>query len=1371
MKKINRLLAFLLAFTVVITTFSSDYATAHVYATEEETLQNADDTIKTADWEAVDGEKASATNVSVEGSTEESVEASTEGTTTEVEGTAKPEGDGVVTGENNDAATAGTVGEVTNPETVVATEDGEVKESDDNDKFDSEAKELKETVDGIDIFVSADAGVLPTDAELRVAKVDSDDEEKIQNLIDDATGEDVTVEETISFDINIYSKSEGDPENNNYVQPKGDVEVRFESVEAAESEDVALSVYHVNDDIDEAVPMSDEVTGDKTEVAIETSHFSIYTVTIINKDREITIYQADTNFNVISWDDKTASISDGETAENIGKMLGIPGGYSSFAGLYAKFGRDVYEISSFKIVDGRRKFYTTDNRIGNVHDYYIYAIYLPENTTSHHIDLGLTGEEFSKYYDEKTKKPIADVYVYIDGTEHKMTVDREVYKDRYEGKDYFEFRYSSKSPISVNSDISFKVVLGNTTYTMTGLTTDDNKNAYERCYKAHWKEQTTFGFDYISDLKEFEVTSKVTYHSNGRHTKADGTELTNEIDNVKVKEKYTVLSYTDALDQEVSAEFLGWYTAPVVPKNGTLISVGSKVDVPKAGLDLYAVWQKYNVTFKDYLDKKVEYTNYNKVVFAGDKVADPGKLTTTKTINNVKYKFDNWYLVGTDGKLSSTPFDFANTAITKDTTIYANWVPDTYKVAVYVTDGNPQSTLDSDVAKKLNLGYVQGDHYYPVGVIELPADIFAGHHDRYIRTENDLKTVLAAIKNIDVSDGVLKRNNNNTVAKNLDKVLLDTNNGNGYGPGQYKTALFNWDGPEYDGDGSIVNPDDPNGRFQYHLDLRFDTDFVEYYRVFFKDGQYQRVDTQPVYKEAFLKGSQKTVTTKDFEDVEGYQSNGLYLNQFCWNNTRVFKNQNIYSNKVYVKYTNTETEKNYTVNFFYQKADGRYDYFHPNKTKTYTVSVPVDSRKFVKVSAHSVLAEDTSKDFAFETDETAHITTFSKTFTDASGVVYTEDKNNSEYWYEYNLRNNNEIATLNVYFKRVVPSNYKIVIKASVDGKDRDTTLVYNGKPQHANMAVSVTAEKIGGSSDNHHGFFDWLLSSFTLGVLHVSAAETNVPDETLDLGRINVTVSGLRAYDSDDQINVGDYPFYLDQSKMKVTTKVGDQEVDITKAITIEVVTPEIAETEENTVRANATTDPVIGYLHITPAHVTVTASTGLSKTAGSSDPTFTATVTVDEENITEEERTAITEEANNSVVHGVARQTGESTGNYVVKLYGPKDKEYTERTDEAEVQGNFIATYVPGVFTINSAPSNREEEESTPENPETPVEFVPLAAAPGVLGAQRALPGEAPAVLGARRSGTSDTNILGSIITIIVAAASAFSMVFIKRKKKEEN
>ena len=71
MKKINRLLAVLMAFTVVITTFGSDLTTAHVYATETEITDDADGDIKTADWEPTGDDVIISSETSTEASTED----------------------------------------------------------------------------------------------------------------------------------------------------------------------------------------------------------------------------------------------------------------------------------------------------------------------------------------------------------------------------------------------------------------------------------------------------------------------------------------------------------------------------------------------------------------------------------------------------------------------------------------------------------------------------------------------------------------------------------------------------------------------------------------------------------------------------------------------------------------------------------------------------------------------------------------------------------------------------------------------------------------------------------------------------------------------------------------------------------------------------------------------------------------------------------------------------------------------------------------------------------------------------------------------------------------------------------------------------
>ncbi len=76
---------------------------------------------------------------------------------------------------------------------------------------------------------------------------------------------------------------------------------------------------------------------------------------------------------------------------------------------------------------------------------------------------------------------------------------------------------------------------------------------------------------------------------------------------------------------------------------------------------------------------------------------------------------------------------------------------------------------------------------------------------------------------------------------------------------------------------------------------------------------------------------------------------------------------------------------------------------------------------------------------------------------------------------------------------------------------------------------------------------------------------------------------------------------------------------------------------------------------------------------------------------------------------------------------------------------------------------------ENNPPEDPEEP--YTPDTPVGSVLGAKREAAGEGGAVLGARRAGTEDTtNNIGRIITIVVAAGIGFTMIFLKRKKNED-
>ena len=138
-----------------------------------------------------------------------------------------------------------------------------------------------EEVDGVKISLYAKPGVLPSDAELQVVKVNSVLEEEIKEAINSET--EGTVEETISFDINIYSASAG-----GYVQPEdGTVSVTFE-LSDVNADGKKVGVYHVKES-GNAVNGIEEVAApveNADEVAFEAEHFSVYTAVVVSEAEE-----------------------------------------------------------------------------------------------------------------------------------------------------------------------------------------------------------------------------------------------------------------------------------------------------------------------------------------------------------------------------------------------------------------------------------------------------------------------------------------------------------------------------------------------------------------------------------------------------------------------------------------------------------------------------------------------------------------------------------------------------------------------------------------------------------------------------------------------------------------------------------------------------------------------------------------------------------------------------------------------------------------------------------------------------------------------------------------------------------------------------
>ena len=170
-------------------------------------------------------------------------------------------------------------------------------------------------------------------------------------------------------------------------------------------------------------------------------------------------------------------------------------------------------------------------------------------------------------------------------------------------------------------------------------------------------------------------------------------------------------------------------------------------------------------------------------------------------------------------------------------------------VAVYATDGYKEEYEDGIVVDRtnvmtgLNLKYIQDDWFYPMGVVYLPASLFADKSiSYYIRREEDFEAVKDAIKEIDLSmlTNSGAANNENKIGQYLQYVRKDINKNTG----EKSTALFDWTyGGEHGGNNSNIlytdrsntyRPDtmfwSGNG-YKYHLDIRFTTHTITYYGI------------------------------------------------------------------------------------------------------------------------------------------------------------------------------------------------------------------------------------------------------------------------------------------------------------------------------------------------------------------------------------------------------------------------------------------------------------------------------------------------------------------------------------------------------------
>ncbi|WP_026653231.1 InlB B-repeat-containing protein [Butyrivibrio proteoclasticus] len=622
-KKLEKLFAFILAIALVITTFGSDFASAVAYAAEDNG-ENA--TNSESIWEDVSNEDEGPVIIDTQ-------ELGTEDSFNEDQNTSEDEQSDVAIDENSsDISNEGSVAydassDAAATENTITGDDESASEdastagsSDEDAATDASSEESSEDasallssevveeielefnqseeIDGIKVSLYAKEGVLPADAKLEITKVESEVEEKIADVIDEEIGKDKDVIKTFSYDINIYSKSEG-----KYVQPEdGTVSVKFEKIEEAADTSKTLAVFHVEDDLSDATKVATAYS-DATEVSFEAEHFSIYTVTLFEdhwNDRNDKSYVA--KISVV--DEKGKDITEGKNITVNLDRYGQSNTYYVYVSDMAytvcdKVNNQRFALTSatcrgqefdlfYKPADENKiQLFNGNTFVANLEDLgegdivFTYA-----HTTYHHLDLGFMDPDEYSFY-------VKNAYITATVNNHTYTM----YKtDQDSDIKSYEFRADLNGAQVLSTDeVTFNIYYGQQTFTYT-TTAEDNYTAAVLCYDSHkHRNQNVYGFDYVLSFgSDFQLKGDVVYHKN------DGTEAKwADTVNWKWSETTNTKSYKVLTIDEVAKKgdapanfnkvdkkkFAGWKLADGTAVNGNItITKGQTID-------LYAAWE------------------------------------------------------------------------------------------------------------------------------------------------------------------------------------------------------------------------------------------------------------------------------------------------------------------------------------------------------------------------------------------------------------------------------------------------------------------------------------------------------------------------------------------------------------------------------------------------------------------------------------------------------------------------------------------------------------------------------------------------------------------------------------------------------------
>lgn len=346
-------------------------------------------------------------------------------------------------------------------------------------------------------------------------------------------------------------------------------------------------------------------------------------------------------------------------------------------------------------------------------------------------------------------------------------------------------------------------------------------------------------------------------------------------------------------------------------------------------------------------------------------------------------------------------------------------------------------------------------------------------------------------------------------------------------------------------------------------------------------------------------------------------------------------------------------------------------------------------------------------------------------------------------------------------WRRGEEKKYKITIQVGADGKKLDVEETYNGIYYTNDLNVDVDALPIEISNTNSNSFrraIQNLLNSITsLGTLTVYAAGEDlentrpVAERTKTIDGLSVTVKGLYTTGGKG-IDAGDYPVDLHYDKLAIIATIDGKEIDIKDLFEVEVKFVDGTETKTITVtEAEQKKTTQIANLKIKKRNVILTSRSDSKQYDGTALTNHNVDVT-----------------GEGFVVKGIRGQEG-ATYNIIGSQtdVGSSPNTFPSYTLFTNTKAsNYNITTAEGTLTVYNPGGDTPP---SPPTPPTPPTVTPPAGQ--VLGATRAVGGDGAAVLGARRGRTEDsTNTLGRIITIIVAAGIGFTMIFIKRKKSEE-